>query len=489
MLSRNNRGRKIRQTFSLVLWVALSAMMALGQTDTGTGQAPDDTQRNAPAPAFGQDAPAVVVNDNPPISALDRPSLEPNIQPRSMLLGGVEGSESLDSNIGSDARPAWHSVSRALAGLTLQRLWNRYQAEAAYLGGGGYYNAAGNGWRQVHELQAQQAVLWRTGQLTVRDSFSYLPEGEFGFNSFGGAGGLQLGLGGLGTGMGMIGSGFGGQSGILGAGQIGALGQSPRFTNVTIADVVQDLTPRSSLTAAGSFGLVHFTDSTQGFINSQQAGGQVGYNYRLNRKDQIAVSYGFQAFHFPATVGADNITTQVLQGLYGHRLSGRLDFVIGAGPQWTRIKDPVLGTTTRLSAAGRASLRYRFKVAYTSLTFERFDSSGSGFFAGAQSNIATFQISRPFGRKYSAFANLGFAHNQRLQSAVLGVASTSYNYVFAGFAVRRQISYNWGAFLGYQWSDQIFDSCPLVGTFCNRIAVRHVATLGVDWHFRPIRID
>ena len=32
----------------------------------------------------------MVVNENPPISGLDQPSLEPNIQPRSMLLGGVE---------------------------------------------------------------------------------------------------------------------------------------------------------------------------------------------------------------------------------------------------------------------------------------------------------------------------------------------------------------------------------------------------------------
>jgi len=491
-LSFPNDGKmKIRKTIPLALslWLMLGAMLAVAQTDTGSGQAQDDSQRNAPTPAFGQEAPAVVVNENPPISGLDQPSLEPNIQPRSMLLGGVEGSESIDSNIGSDARPAWHSVSRGLAGLTMQRLWSRYQVAAAYVGGASYYNSAGNGWKQVHELQAQQTVLWRTGQLTVRDSFSYLPEGEFGYSSYGGAGGFQLGLGGLGTGMGMLGSGFGGQYGILGSGQVGSLGQSPRFTNVAIVDVVQGLSPRSSVTLAGSYGLVHFTDSTQGFINSQQAGAQAGYNYSLSRKDQVAVSYGFQSFHFPALVGTDNITAQVVQGMYGHRVSGRMDFVISAGPQWTRIQDPITGTNSRLSVAGRASLRYQFKTMYTSLSFERFDSNGSGFFAGAQSNIAQFQVSRPLGRKYNASANLGFAHNQRLQSAQLGVASTSYNYGFAGFAVRRQFGYNWGAFLGYQWNDQIFDTCPVVGTFCNRISVRHVLTIGVDWHFRPIRID
>ncbi|HMK21207.1 MAG TPA: hypothetical protein VK466_02675, partial [Terriglobales bacterium] len=141
------------------------------------------------------------------------------------------------------------------------------------------------------------------------------------------------------------------------------------------------------------------------------------------------------------------------------------------------------------TAAGRATLRYRFRVTLAALSFERYDTSGSGFFAGARSSIAQATLSRPFGRRYHAQADLGYSHNDRLQASLAGAAAASYNYAFAGFAVRRQFGYNWGAFLGYQWNDQIFDSCPVVGTSCNRISVRHVATIGVDWHFRPIRID
>jgi hypothetical protein len=175
--------------------------------------------------------------------------------------------------------------------------------------------------------------------------------------------------------------------------------------------------------------------------------------------------------------------------MYGHRVSGRMELVLGAGPQWTRIQDPLLGTTSRLSVAGRFSLRYRFHVTSTQLSFERYDTSGSGFFAGAVSNIARFEAERRLGRRYNGQVNLGFSHNQRLQSAALGVSATSYNYGFAGFAIRREFTPNWGAFLGYQWNDQIFDTCPIAGTTCNRISVRHVLTIGVDWHFRPIRID
>ena len=501
MSSRKDCMMKMNRTICALLWLAMTTGAAWGQNDPqqapgGAQQTPgdtqpatDDSQRTAPPAAFGPENPPVIVNENPPISGLDQPSLEPNFQPRSMLVGGVEGSESLDSNIGSDARPAWHSVTRGLGGLTMQRLWRRYQLAAAYVGGVGYYNRAGDGLKQIQKVQAQQSILWRTGQLTMRDSFSYLPEGSFGSGAFGGSGGFQLGLGSLGEGMGMLGSGLGGHYGALGAQQLGSLGQAPRITNTGILDVVQGLSPRSSLTAAGSYGLTHFTDNSQGFINSEQAGAQAGYSHTVSKKDQLALSYGFQSFHFPSETGADNVIAHVVQAMYGHRVSGRMDLVFGAGPQWTRTQDPVTGNTSRISVAGQATLRYRFHNTSMMLSFERYDNSGSGFFAGAESNVARLELARKLGRRYTANAALGFAHNRRLQSSVQGVASTSYNYGFAGLALRREFGYNWGTYLSYQWNDQVFDTCPVPGPNCDRISVRHVLTFGVDWHFRPIRID
>ncbi len=177
---------KIHQTIWLLVGLALTAVVLQAQ-QTDPGQAPSNSQQQtAPPAAFGQDNPPVLVNDNPPISGLDQPSLEPGVQPRSMLLGGLEVSESIDSNIGSDARPAWRGVTRGLGGLTMQKLWSRYQLAAAYVGGAGFYNANGRGFQQLHDLQAQQTMLWRRGQFTLRDSFSYLPEGSFGLGSYGG---------------------------------------------------------------------------------------------------------------------------------------------------------------------------------------------------------------------------------------------------------------------------------------------------------------
>jgi len=487
LLSRKEPIMPIRQIMCAMVLLG-AAGLAWGQDSSG--QDPNSQQNTPPPAAFGQEGSPVVINDNPPISGLDQPSLEPNIQPRSMLLGGVEGSESLDTNIGSDARPAIHSVTRGLAGLTMQRLWSRYQLAAAYVGGVAYYNRAGTGLQQIQELQAQQTALWKTGQFSIRDSFSYLPEGSFGSGSYGGAGGFQLGLGGIGEGMGVLGSGFGGHYGIMGSDQFGTLGQASHITNVTIADVVENLTPRSAVTAAASYGLMHFTDNTQNLINSRQYGGQVGFNYSINAKDQIAVTGVYMGFQFPGQVGADNVNTEVVQLLYGHRVSGRMDLVMGAGPQWTKVHDPLSGTTTRLSASGQFTLRYRLRKANLAASYERFDTSGSGFFAGGQSDIVRASVSGPLGRRYTAEADAGFARTSRLQDVNLGVNANSFDYLFAGFAVRRQFGYNWGAFLAYQWNDQILDSSFCTpGLPCNRISVRHVLTIGVDWHFHPIRLD
>src|SRR5216683_410408 len=226
---------RFRQT-TLMMLLVLVWGSASAQSDAGPQQTADSTQQPADSgqqsgaptpPAFGQDNPRLQVNENPPLSGLDEPVLEPTIAPRSFLLPGLEVSESADSNIaGQLGNSAIHSVTRAMGSLTLQRLWSRYDTALNYVAGAAFYGAKGIGANQVHDLNADQKILWRTGQLSLRDSFSYLPEGSFGGGSFGGASGLQLGAGGIGNGF--LGGGvFGGRSNFdfFGPGQFGTLGQ------------------------------------------------------------------------------------------------------------------------------------------------------------------------------------------------------------------------------------------------------------------------
>ena len=231
---------------------------------------------------------------------------------------------STPTQLANFSNPKARSVTRLLGSLAMQRIWNRYDAGLDYVGGAGFYTS-GMGTRQIHSLDAYGRSVWRNGQLTLRDSFSYLPDGTFGFGSYGGIGGFPFGAA-LGGPVGVAGlGGFGGQLHFFGAGQLGTLGNEPHITNLATVDIAQHLTPRSTVTLTGGYGIGHFTDNSDGLIDSRQTAVQAGYNYILSRKDQIGVLYGYQKFQFPGGGGA-TFDTHLAHFLYGRAISGRLSF-------------------------------------------------------------------------------------------------------------------------------------------------------------------
>ena len=486
MLSRKEQTMK--QFMAMAIFLVLG--LGISWAQEGTGQAPTNNAPppadNAPAPAFGQDNPPPQADDNPPLSSLDSPSLEPHAAARSFLLPSAHVSQSVDSNLsGTNGNSAVHGVTRALGSIMMQRMWRHYETALDYSGGTAVYSGFNKRFNQIHSLMGEQRILWRTGQLALRDSFSYLPEGTFGYGSFGGAGAYQSGLGGMGGGI----SG-GSVGGIFGPGQFASLGQVPRITNSTIVDITEALTPRSSVTMAGGYGLVHFTgNNPAGFINSRQLSAQAGYNYQLNRKDQVALMYGFQDFHYPQVAGG-SFLTHVVHVLYGHQISGRMNLLLGVGPQLTMIDNPQLGSARRLSVSGRASLRYRFPRASVGLSYDRFNTNGSGFFLGATSDVARFDVSRPLGRLWTVNGDVGYSHNSHILPTVTGVTAQSFQYLYVGGAAHRQLGRYFGMYFSYQFNDIAFDQsfCTTPGS-CGSSSQRHVASIGLDWHPRPIRLD
>jgi len=77
--------------------------------------------------------------------------------------------------------------------------------------------------------------------------------------------------------------------------------------------------------------------------------------------------------------------------------------------------------------------------------------------------------------------------------------TTSYNFWYAGGALHRQIGRDFSAYVSYQFNEFYFGcagvSVPSVASSvppslaCGSRTQRHVATVGVDWHPHPIRLD
>ena len=473
-----------------IRWTLLVFGMSLYAAAQTPSQAPPDT---TPVPAFGQNAP-VLNPDNPPVTGLDEPGLNLHTATRSFISPALQVSESADTN-GQNALGGTsniESISRVLGALDLQQFWPKSDLFLEYVGGGAFY-ADPYGVRQLQAFGLEGVTRWRTGQITLRDAFSYLPDGSFQIGTFGGAPGLGFAtVGGIG-------------GGALGGGVPGAnpntsvfegAGTIPRLTNTAILDGVQALNPVSAVTVAGGFSNAHFFDSTNCaipdttcLVNSDQLTIEGGYSHLINRHDQIGVVYAFQLFQFPQFTGGE-IFVHIVNVRWSHTITGKLSLIVGAGPEYTDLQQQEHIENWSLSA--RATLRYRMGHSSLIGTYEKFTSAGSGFFAGASVQAARVGYTRPLGRTWEFYGDVGFTHNAKLQNAPLdvGVAAGSYNDGFASAIFRKHLGRSYDFFAGYRFSELDFSQqVTLPGAGSGKIDQRQIGTIGVEWHPRPTRIE
>lgn len=493
-----------------------------GQDTSGqSGATPDQTQ--PPVPAYGQDnSTPPPTSENPPISGIDQPGLEPHAAPLSYLQPGVSVSESLDSNIADQfGGSATHSLTTALGRLQLERLWNNFDLGIDYAGGVSYYNINAIGFRQVQQLNIGQRLTWKRGQLELRDCFSYLPEGN------------------MGLGYGMANSpgevpavNCGGQGAFFGGAISATLGQVSRMTNLTMLNITQNLSPKSSITLTGGYGFLHYRGGPEqlsdlSFLNNSQVSAQVAYDRILGPRDQAAIMYGYQGFSFsttgffagnqaqgtqPQLQPGSSFHTHVVQAMWGHRISGRMNLLLAAGPQITHIAAYQLwdgnladltsqcqflaafggnlacpARNTSIGASGRFSLQYQLRRTNLELGYDRFTSAGGGIFAGAKTDSVHFSASRPLNRIWTGILDVGYAKNVR-EFQTTTVNATTFKYFFAGAAVHRRIGHELRFFTSYQ-----FDEITLQGGYCGAAtsctSQRNVGSIGIDWSPRPMRLE
>lgn len=507
----------------LTVLVLLGSVGVRAQDNPPSGQAPADQsatgQDNSgppPAATGGVGEPSL---ENPPLTGLDTPRTELPFGGRSYLVPGMQFSESANSNLSGNAgsNSGISASSQVLASLDLQKLWKRYAVGLDYVGGGDFYtgptfNGQGHLY-QVHTMASDQRILWRTGQLSIRDTFDYLPEGTFGFGSVGGAGSFGSVLGGVeGVGTGLGGGLAGGTpTGQYGGGSFGSAGFEPRIDNSSIIDVTQELSARSSFTIGGGFNYSDFLDKAHApfpVINSQQWSLQAGYNRLLGPSDQIGFLYALQEFHFPHA-GSGSLRSQVWNLLYSHRITGRLNFVVAGGPQITDIYTPgyqflLLGiipvtvppSTTR-NITGNGSVTFGYTVSSRTsaqVLYQRFISPGSGFLPGANTNAVRGSLSHVFHPRWTGSADLGYSFNSALHNANpnAGLNAQGYKFWYVGGALHRQLSEHFDVFASYQFNDFGGNRCESTTgntNVCGQSAKRQTGLIGIDWRPRPIRLD
>src|ERR1700682_5029878 len=175
------------------------ALLVLGMCICAAAQTSSQPQTEttpAPAPAFGQNAP-VLNPENPPVTGLDEPGLDLHTATRSFISPALQVSESADTNGGNRfGKTGLDSVTHVLGALDVQQFWPKSDLFFEYLGGGAFYTSPYDA-RQLQAAGLEAVTRWRTGQATLRDSFSYLPDGSFQIGTYGGVPGFGLATGGM----------------------------------------------------------------------------------------------------------------------------------------------------------------------------------------------------------------------------------------------------------------------------------------------------
>jgi len=436
----------------------------------------------APAPAFGQTAP-VLNPENPPVSGLDEPGLELHTATRSFVSPALQVSESADTNganlLGSTGV---ESITRVLGALDLQQFWPKSDLLLEYLGGGAFYSSPYEA-RQLQAAGLEAVTRWRTGQATLRDAFSYLPDGSFAIGTFGGVPGLGLATGG---GTGGLGAGLPGGH-LFGSGAFGSVGNIPRLANSAILDGIQAISPRSAITMAGGFSNAHFFDPTNQLINSDELTIEGGYSHVVTARQQIGAVYAFQLFQFPEATGGQ-FYNHIVNLRWKYRISGRMSLTVGAGPEYTLLEQG--SYLNRWSLSARVLLNYKFAHSLLGVSYEKFTSDGSGFFEGANTQAARLLYTRPLGRTWEFYGDLVYSHNTKIQDSILGVqGADSYNEGSAGAILRKHFGRAYDFIVVYRFSELGFDNPVTLEGSTGSTAQRNVGSIGVEWHPKPTRIE
>ena len=444
--------------------------LAMGQSDVNVPQGQDSSgasspeQANAPSPA-------------PSLTGIDDAGLESQTQGHWFFKPVLYGIQEVGSGVPdeSGAMPV-SSITRAYGGLLLDRKWKHYAFGVGCLAGGSIFAANTVDTQQADQAIAQQQIDWNSGRLLMLDFFSYLPEGGFGGLPFGG-----LGLSGMALGnyLSLITS---SKLGLLNPSQFASFGDSQRLSNLVVVEADQQITPRSSIVGAVSYGTLHFF--TQGLLNDQQQTAQLGYNYLLSPRSEIAVLGAYQNFGLGGVSSA--FRAEFANVVYQRQVSRRLTLTGGGGPVVVDFSPKYSSAGRQVSGMGLAIASYELRSTRLYADFLSYVNGGSGYLLGAHTYRATLGAEHDFGVRWTGFLALGYARSTALeQQSLLAFDLTgrqSFGTGYLSVQLSRQLTPHLKAFALYTLSGDRFDSTAACSSpTCGLSNLRQVGGIGLSW--------
>jgi hypothetical protein len=409
--------------------------------------------------------------DMRPLTGVQNPTLgSPGIGHSYWLPGFQYGNVVRSSALNQAAASSWNTTSFVTGNLSLLDAWGHAQLSVNYSGGGTFSSDTTQGNSSFQQLGLMQMFDWGRWQVSFFDQFSYLPETQFGFGV-----GSDLSIPGVSSSLAPALPGL--QNGYVPNQSIFTT-FGPRYSNAAATQVAYKVSPRGTITATASYGILRFIEA--GNIESNTASFNAGYSYAFTRSDTFGVQYRFSSYRYLGSPQA--INDQVVQFLYGRKITGRIALQLFGGPEMSSFRLPVNNSSSRVSESWGGNLTCALKAGSLGLSYNHGLSGGSGVLAGANTDQLQFNLGRQVSREWSASLNFGYSRNGNIAGSS---SSQAYNSWYAGGGLGRPFGRNVSFTLAYTAQIQTSNQAVCAAGTCSTNFTLQQITMGFQWHTRP----
>ncbi|HEX5481604.1 MAG TPA: hypothetical protein VFZ08_03140 [Terriglobia bacterium] len=372
-------------------------------------------------------------------------------------------------------------ITIPMASFALVHQTRTNELSLGYLGGGFIYDNGASGVpdSSFHAFNLSDGIRLRRWTLNLSDVFSYLPSASFGFGGLGIFGGLSSGFfSGMSSsgGMGAVNPMYSNNQSILGNGL-------SAYNNTALAQATYSATKRTSVSFAGSYGILTSGGGQSGFFDGHNLFGLFGVGHALTARDTIGVTYSYGSFNYSGL--QESFHTQRIDLAYGRKITGRVALQLYGGPEILTFHTLAGPSTTQVSVNGSGSLSYERGHNFFSVFGGRYATSGSGVYAGAQTELVDGSWNRQLTRWWAASLSMGYSRNSSFK-AFANTAETHYGYGFADLVLNRAIGRYLRLTVGYEYQRQQTNRGACTTSFCAGNLTNQIFGLGLTITPRPI---